>query len=120
METVKTIKEAQSTVKLFAEQRGWQDEPNIDKFDHLHEELIAMSQHLRYKSKEEINQTISEKKELFVDGIGDLLFGLCRLANQLGVDVEEAFNSAKEKILAKYQKNQTVETNTVNPDNSIT
>ena len=40
---VKTIKEAQDFVKNFAEQKGWKDYPNIDKFDHLHEELIGMA-----------------------------------------------------------------------------
>jgi len=116
---VKTIKEAQDFVKKFAEQKGWKDFPNIDKFDHLHEELIGMSQHLRYKSQEEMQKTIEENKDVFVDGIGDLLFGLCRLANQLGVDVEEAFNLAKDKILEKYKKSKSEE-NILNPDLSIT
>ena len=31
-----------------------------------------------------------------------LQFGTCRLANQLGVDVEEAFNMVQKEILAKY------------------
>jgi len=33
-----------------------------------------------------------------MDGIGDLFFGLCRLANQLGVDIEGAFNLGKKEI----------------------
>lgn len=100
--TVTTMKEAQALVKAFAKRNGWKDVPNVDKFDHLHEELIEMSQYLRYKSEEERFQTIKDEKEKFVDGIGDLFFGLCRLANQLGVDVEEAFNAVKDEILAKY------------------
>ena len=99
-------------MKLFAERNGWKDVPNVDKFDHLHEELIEMSQHLRYKSEEERIKLIQEKKDVFVDGIGDLFFGLCRLANQLGVDVEEAFNLVKTEILEKY--------NHKNPENNIT
>jgi len=47
-----TLKEAQKIVKAFSERNSWKDEPNIDKFDHLHEELIEMSQHLRYKNVE--------------------------------------------------------------------
>lgn len=96
------MKEAQALVKAFAERNGWKDVPNMDKFDHLHEELIEMSQHLRYKSEAERIKLIKEKREVFVDGIGDLFFGLCRLANQLGVDIEEAFNMVKTEILAKY------------------
>jgi len=72
------------------------------KTDHHHEELIEMSQHLRYKSEEERIKFVEENKEIFVDGIGDLFFGTCRLANQLGVDIEEAFNLVKKEILAKY------------------
>jgi NTP pyrophosphatase (non-canonical NTP hydrolase) len=86
--------------------------PNVDKFDHLHEELIEMSQHLRYKSEEERIKIIEEKKEVFVDGVGDLFFAMCRLANQLGVDIEEAFNMVKDEILSKY--------NHKNPENNLT
>jgi len=99
---IKTITEAQGLVKSFAERNNWKDVPNIDKFDHLHEELIEMSQHLRYKSEEERIKFVNENKEIFKDGVGDLFFGLCRLANQLGVDVEDAFNFVKDEILNKY------------------
>ena len=118
MEKIKTLKEAQKLVKTFAEERGWKDFPNIDKFDHLHEELISMSQHLRYKKEEEMKKFIEENKDIFLDGIGDMLFGLCRLANQLDVDVEEAFNLVKERIFEKYKKGK--EINIVNKDRSIT
>jgi len=101
-EKVESIKDAQKLVKYFAERNGWKDSPNVDKFDHLHEELIEMSKFLRYKSEEERIKIIEEKKEVFMDGIGDLFFGLCRLANQLNVDVEEAFNFVKKDILDKY------------------
>ncbi len=109
---ITTIKEAQALVKAFAERNNWKDVPSVDKFDHLHEELIEMSQYLRYKSEDERIKLIQEKKDVFIDGIGDLFFGLCRLANQLGVDVEEAFNLAKAEILEKY--------NHKNSENNIT
>ena len=99
---IKTIKEAQKLVKYFAIRNNWTDIPNVDKFDHLHEELIEMSQHLRYKTEEERIRCIKEKNEVFKDGIGDLFFGTCRLANQLGVDIEEAFNMVQKEILTKY------------------
>ena len=108
---IETIKDAQKLVKFFAERNNWKDIPNVDKFDHLHEELIEMSQHLRYKSEEERIKFVKENKEIFTDGIGDLFFGTCRLANQLGVDIEEAFNLVKTEILAKY--------NHKNPENNL-
>ena len=70
-----------------------------------------MSQHLRYKTGQEKNRYVQTNKEIFVDGIGDLFFGLCRLANQLDVDIEEAFNLVKDEILNKYKHN--------NPENNI-
>lgn len=101
---IKSIKDAQSFVKEFADKNNWPDVPNIDKFDHLHEELLEMSKYLRYKDKKERIKTVKEKSEIFVDGIGDLFFGTCRLANQLGVDMEQAFNRAKSDIVKKYNQ----------------
>ena len=95
------LKDAQKLAKFFSERNQWKDIPNVDKFDHLHEELIEMSQHLRYKSEEERRKFVAENPEIFKDGIGDLFFGICRLANQLGVDVEEALNVVKNNILNK-------------------
>jgi len=109
---ITTMKDAQNLVKSFAERNEWKDVPNIDKFDHLHEELLEMSQHLRYKSEEERIKFVKENKEIFLDGIGDTFFALCRLANQLDVDIEEAFNMVQERILSKY--------NHKNPENNLT
>ena len=101
-ENTTTIKDAQVFVKAFAERNQWKDLPNIDKFDHLHEELLEMSQHLRYKTEEERIKFVQEKKEIFIDGTGDTFFALYRLANQLDVDIEEAFNLVKKEITEKY------------------
>src|SRR3989344_880566 len=97
-----TIKDAQKLVKSFAVNNGWKDTPNIDKFDHLHEELIEMSKLLRYKNEKERIRTIRVKRGEFIDGIGDLFFALCRLANQLNVDIESAFDLVSVRVLAKY------------------
>lgn len=100
---VKTIAGAQTFVKAFAKNNNWEDFPNIDKFDHLHEELIEMSKHLRYKTTEEQKQYIAENKDILEDGAGDFLFALCRLANQLGVDLEKSFNLVTSRIEKKYK-----------------
>ena len=97
------IKEAQKFVKEFTESNGWKDEPNIDKIDHLHEELVEISRHLRYKELEERKRTLVEKQGAFEDGIGDLLFGTLRLANQLGVDAEKAFEKSSKDVIDKYK-----------------
>src|SRR3989338_1509904 len=96
------ISEAQNIVKKFAESNGWKDEPNIDKFDHLHEELLEMSRHLRYKNEEERKEIVKEKKDVFEDGIGDLLFALFRLSNQLNIDAEKSFENVSNSIINRY------------------
>lgn len=98
------MRECQGVVREFAQRLGWRDDPDIDKFDHLHEELIEMSRLLRYQSPEEMQRTVAAKRDEFVDGIGDLYFGLCRLSNQLGVDVEDAFDIVRDRISAKYSR----------------
>jgi NTP pyrophosphatase (non-canonical NTP hydrolase) len=67
-----------------------------------------MSKYLRYKSSKEMKWYIKENKDTFEDGIGDLFFALCRLANQLDIDVEKSFNLVSERIIAKY-KNKEIE-----------
>lgn len=106
------MKEAQQLLKYFAERNHWPDVLNVDKFDHLHEELIEMSQHLRYKSEAERIKFVEDNKAIFIDGIGDLFFATCRLANQLGVDIEQAFNLVRKEILDKYDHQ--------NPENNLT
>lgn len=99
------ISDAQNVVKRFTIENNWEDIPNIDKFDHLHEELIEMSKLLRYKTESDRIEIVESQKEQFTDGIGDLFYGLCRLANQLNVDIESSFNEVRYKIESKY-KNQ--------------
>jgi NTP pyrophosphatase (non-canonical NTP hydrolase) len=96
------IKEAQQSAKSFARHNHWKNIPNVDKIDHLHEELVEISQYLRYKSEKERIKFVKENKKIFVNEFGDLFFGICRLANQLGVDMEKAINLANEKIFNKY------------------
>lgn len=110
---IQTMKDAQAFVRYFAQTSfkatgddRWRDYPNVDKFDHLHEELIEMSRKLRYRSKKERLQIVKDDREVFVDGIGDLFFALCRLANQLDIEIEDAFNSVHQSIFDRYSKRQ--------------
>ncbi len=113
---ITSIKKAQKIVKDFTIRNGWEDFPNVDKFDHLHEELVEMSQHIRYKTRKEAEEFVKKNGRIFEDGIGDLTFALCRLANQLGVDMEKAFNLSQKEILGKYGRGK--ETNVLPAKNS--
>lgn len=100
---IQSFKDAQKFVKDFAKKNGWRDFPNIDKFDHVHEELIEMSRVLRYKTEKEMVDYIKANKDVFEDGIGDTLFALTRLANQLGIDMEKSLNLVTGRIVEKYK-----------------
>ena len=64
-----------------------------------------MTKYLRYKNEQERLNFVEQNKHIFIDGIGDLFFGVCRLANQLGIDIEAAFELVSKEILEKYDKN---------------
>lgn len=61
-----------------------------------------MSKLLRYQNSDERLETIKVKHQELEDGIGDAFFAFCRLANQLEVDIETAFNQVKDKIQQRY------------------
>jgi NTP pyrophosphatase (non-canonical NTP hydrolase) len=46
---------------------------------------------------------IKSNKDVFEDGIGDTLFALTRLANQLGIDMEKSLNLVVGRIVEKYR-----------------
>ena len=97
------IRDAQKVVKKFALQQEWDDHPCVDKFDHIHEELTEISHMLRYKNREERLQTIIDNKEKIQGEIGDIIFGLLRLSNQLQVDAQEGFEETTEKVKNKFK-----------------
>ncbi len=90
-------------VAQIAADNGWSDAPTIDMFDHLYEELVEMPKLLRYKNLDERAAVVREHHEELADGIGDLFSGLCRLANQLGVDIDRAFDATTTEFLRKYR-----------------
>jgi len=77
-----------------------------------------MSRHLRYKSEEERIQLVEENRNLLTSEMGDLRFGLCRLANQLGIDLEDGFLQTKYKVDKKYDQ-KGIETNIVRPGEPV-
>ncbi len=99
-----SIEKIQQIVREFAKSRNWEDYPNIDKFDHVHEELIEVSQYLRYKSREEMEGFLSDPKNkaLIEEEMGDVLFVFARLANQLNIDLGKGFETTVAKVLKKF------------------
>lgn len=96
------IKEAQQMVKEFSLGQGWEDSPCIDKFDHIHEELTEISHLLRYKDLPERLQAITENKDKIQNEMGDVIFGILRLCNQLQIDAETGFRLTADKVKSKF------------------
>ncbi len=96
------IKEAQQEVKDFTLRQSWLDVPNIDKIDHIHEELTEISRLLRYKTEDERKSVVIEHKEKLQKEIGDVLFCTLRLSNQLGVDAQKGFLETLQKVQIKF------------------
>ena len=106
MNLITTISSAQEFLRTFAQERAWTDFPNVDKIDHLQEELGEIfSLFQGYESTEEI---LTAKKEELTDGIGDFYFGMCRLSNQLQVYLQEAFETVANKEYGSLQYNSTI------------
>lgn len=103
-ENITRFKDAQKKVKEFAERNNWVDEPNIDKFEHVHQEVSEMARLFLYKTPEQMRQIRKEKSDEVESEFGDLLFVITRLANQFDLDMEECFNKAHQKIFKKYEE----------------
>lgn len=103
------FKEAQELIKIYSDNFNWRKIPNSDKFEQLHRELNQLEENLKYKTDEEKKEYIETHQSHFDQGIGNLLFAFIRLANQLNVNVEHAFNKSKDNILSKFKEKQKIE-----------
>ena len=92
-EYITQIRKAQKLVKFFAEKNGWPDIPDFHKFDHVHEELSEMSTPLLFLSEAEKRKYVTNNIDHYIDGVGDFYFAMCRLSNQLGIDVSDSFRN---------------------------
>ncbi len=102
--TITTFNGAQEKVKEFAERNGWVDEPNIDKFEHVHQEVSEIARLFLYKTPEQMKQLRVEKSDEVESEFGDLLFVITRLANQFDLDMQKCFDKAHKKIFKKYEE----------------
>lgn len=95
------VKEAQKKIREFDEARGWDDNWNIkDLLLNITEEGGELWDLIKWIDEEKQKKVINEKKEEASDYIGDTLFLILKLANQMNVDAEKALN----EILVEYEK----------------
>jgi hypothetical protein len=103
MDDIEDISNAQQFVRRFAIQRNWVDKPNVDKFDHLHEELSEIAAHFVGKTEQTRVAVIQRRHASLESEVGYFYFGFCQLATLIDVDVQTTFNTAKTRISTKYQ-----------------
>lgn len=95
------IKNAQEKIKEFDSLRGWENNWNIkDLLLNITEEGGEFWNLIKWIDDEKQKKVINEKKEFVSDYIGDTLFLLLKIANQTGVDA----NQALQNTLDAYEK----------------
>ncbi len=100
--TIETLKEK---IKLFCEEREW------DEFHNAKDLAIALSiesseflQHFRFKSEKEVIEMFKNKskKTELAEEMSDVLFCLLRISQKYNIDLVTEFNLKLEKNKLKY------------------
>ena len=95
------IKEAQDKVKRFDVARGWGEHWNIkDLLLNITEEGGELWDLVKWVDDEKGKEIIMVNKDEASDYVGDTLFLVLKLANQMGVDAGKALN----QTLSDYEK----------------
>jgi NTP pyrophosphatase (non-canonical NTP hydrolase) len=95
------ILEAQEKIKVFDKIRGWDNRWDIkDLCLNINEEIGELWNLIKWISESEQKKVIAANKNLAIDFIGDMLFLILKISNQLKVDATKALNDT----LAEYEK----------------
>jgi len=95
------IKKAQDKINEFDIARGWENSWNIkDLLLNITEEGGEVWNLIKWVDDEKQKKVVEEHKEEVSDYIGDTLFLLLKIANQAGVNSEEALQNT----LDEYEK----------------
>jgi len=95
------INEAQNKIKKFDLARGWADNWNLKDLSlNLIEEVGEFWNLIKWIDTERQKEVIKHNKEEASDFIGDALFLLLKLSNQMGVDAAQSLQNT----LNEYKK----------------
>jgi len=101
------IKHAQNKIKNFDESRGWENSWNVkDLLLNINEETGELWNLIKWVDDEKQKQIIKNNSEEASDFIGDTLFLLLKLANQMNVNSQKALQNT----LDEYEKRMPPET----------
>ncbi len=86
-----TIQEIQNNARSLCEQQGWTDRNPSQRFRYLISEVGELSKELTRLEWNPAETDLSEIKRNIGHEIYDIVWNLCDLANQLEIDLENAF-----------------------------
>jgi NTP pyrophosphatase (non-canonical NTP hydrolase) len=97
------LNELIETIKTFCEQRDWDQYHNPkDLAIGISTEAAELLDLFRFKNGEEIQQTITNKREHIEDELADVLFFVLRFAQTNQIDLSSALLHKMEKNALKY------------------
>lgn len=100
------MKKAQEKIKQFDLSRGWENSWNIkDLLLNINEEIGEFWNLIKWIDTEQQKKVIKENKKEAENFIGDLLWIVFKLANQIDVNAEKEFD----KVLNEYEKRMPAE-----------
>jgi dCTP diphosphatase len=100
-----TIKELQEKVIAFRDARDWKQFHNPkDLAISLLLEAGEVLEHFQWKNADEMAQHVTNKKEDVGEELADVFYWILLIANDLDIDLAEAFTKKLAKNEAKYPK----------------
>ncbi len=100
-----TIKELKEKIRVFCEERNWDQFHNAkDLAIGIVTEAAELLDHFRFKSKEETEVIMEdlEKNAKIAEELADTLYFVLRISQKYGIDLSEAFNKKMLKNEEKY------------------
>ncbi len=97
------IKKLQDKVVKFRDARDWKQFHNFkDTSLSLVLEAAEVMEHFQWKNTEEMEAYVKKHKQEIGDELADVLYWVFLMSNDLGIDVEKAFDKKLKKNEKKY------------------
>lgn len=98
-----SIKDLQSLVIKFRDQRNWKQYHNPKDFAiSLVLEAAELIEHFQWKSPEELEAYVKNNKEKIGEEIADVLYVLLIMSYDFGIDIEKTFRKKMKQNAKKY------------------
>lgn len=100
------MEESQNKIKEFDKARNWENDWNIkDLCLNMNEEIGELWNLIKWVEKDKQKEIIKKNKDEAKDFIGDALFIILKMANQMDINAKEELK----KVLEEYKKRMPAE-----------